>query len=130
MKTRRLAVPGVSFRGCRVQGGKGTDNFNNKNMAKRETSKGEETANAVAQVLEELKELRQEVRLAIETATNAPYKVLSAAELRQTMGISENTLRRYEKWFGIPVRKIGKKKFYLEAEVKNCILTALQFWKD
>ena len=89
-----------------MQGGKGTDNFNNKNMAKRETSKGEETA------------------------TNAPYKVLSAVELRQTMGISENTLRRYEKWFGIPVRKIGKKKFYLEAEVKNCILTALQFWKD
>ena len=59
MKTRRLAVPGVSFRGSRVQGGKGTDNFNNKNMAKRETGKGEETANAVAQVLEELKELRQ-----------------------------------------------------------------------
>lgn len=51
-------------------------------MAKRETSKGEETANVAAQVLEELKELRQEVRLAIETATNAPYKVLSAAELR------------------------------------------------
>ena len=54
-----------------MQGEKGTGNFNNKNMAKRETSKREETANVPVQVLEELKELREEVCLAIEAASNA-----------------------------------------------------------
>ena len=36
MKTRRLAVPGVSFRGSRVQGGKGAGNFNNKKIWQKE----------------------------------------------------------------------------------------------
>lgn len=40
--------------------GKGTGNFNNKNMARKETSKREETASVPVQVLEELKELREE----------------------------------------------------------------------
>ena len=105
-----------------------------KNMAKRETSKGEETANAVAQVLEELRELRQEVRLAIETATNAPsnaaYRLMDADGLCQAMRISRHTLRRYEKQFKIPARKVGNKKFYFVAEVKNCIVTALRLWKE
>ena len=52
-------------------GGKGTGNFNNKNMARKETSKREETASVPVQVLEELKELREEVCLAIEAASNA-----------------------------------------------------------
>ena len=49
-----------------------------KNMAKRETGKREETADVTAQVLEELSELRQEVRLAIEAAS-MPHSALSCA---------------------------------------------------
>ena len=41
-------------------------------MAKRETSKREEMVDVTAQVLEELNELRQEVRLAIEAAQMLP----------------------------------------------------------
>ena len=99
-------------------------------MAKRETSKREETVDVTAQVLEELNELRQEVRLAIEAASNASCRLVDADELCQAMRISRHTLRRYEKQFKIPVRKVGNKKLYFVAEVKNCILTALQFWKD
>ena len=60
-------------------------------MARKETSKREETANVSVQVLEELRKLREEVCLA---------------------------------------RKLGNKKFYLAAEVKNCIVTALRLWKE
>ena len=50
-------------------------------MAKRETSKREETVDVTAQVLEELNELRQEVRLAIEAASNASCRLVDADEL-------------------------------------------------
>ena len=95
-----------------------------KNMAKRET------ADVTAQVLEELSELRQEVRLAIEAASNAAYRLMDADGLCQAMRISRHTLRRYEKQFKIPARKVGNKKFYFVAEVKNCIVTALRLWKE
>ena len=98
-------------------------------MAKRETSKREETVDVTAQVLEELNELRQEVRLAIEAASNASCRLVDADELCQAMRISRHTLRRYEKQFKIPVRKVGNKKLYFVAEVKNCIVTALRLWK-
>ena len=101
-----------------------------KNMAKRETGKREETADVTAQVLEELSELRQEVRLAIEAASNASYRLMDAEELCRAMQISRQTLRRYEKQLLIPERKVGNKKFYLAAEVKNCIVTALRLWKE
>ena len=130
MKTRRLAVPSVSSRGRCVQGGKGTGTFNNKNMARKETSKREETASVPVQVLEELKELREEVCLAIEAASNASYRLMDAEELCRAMQISRQTLRRYEKQLLIPERKVGNKKFYLAAEVKNCIVTALRLWKE
>ena len=99
-------------------------------MAKRETSKREETVDVTAQVLEELNELRQEVRLAIEAASNASCRLVDADELCQAMRISRHTLRRYEKQFKIPVRKVGNKKLYCVAEVKNCIVTALRLWKE
>ena len=99
-------------------------------MEKRETSKREETVDVTAQVLEELNELRQEVRLAIEAASNASCRLVDADELCQAMRISRHTLRRYEKQFKIPVRKVGNKKLYFVAEVKNCIVTALRLWKE
>ncbi len=99
-------------------------------MAKRETSKREEMVDVTAQVLEELNELRQEVRLAIEAASNASCRLVDADELCQAMRISRHTLRRYEKQFKIPVRKVGNKKLYFVAEVKNCIVTALRLWKE
>ena len=99
-------------------------------MAKRETSKREETVDVTAQVLEELNEVRQEVRLAIEAASNASCRLVDADELCQAMRISRHTLRRYEKQFKIPVRKVGNKKLYFVAEVKNCIVTALRLWKE
>ena len=99
-------------------------------MAKRETSKREEKVDVTAQVLEELNELRQEVRLAIEAASNASCRLVDADELCQAMRISRHTLRRYEKQFKIPVRKVGNKKLYFVAEVKNCIVTALRLWKE
>ena len=99
-------------------------------MAKRETSKREETVDVTAQVLEELNELRQEVRLAIEAASNASCRLVDADELCQAMRISRHTLRRYEKQFKIPVRKVGNKKLYFVAEGKNCIVTALRLWKE
>ena len=99
-------------------------------MAKRETSKREETVDVTAQVLEELNELRQEVRLAIEAASNASCRLVDADELCQAMRISRHTLRRYEKQFKIPVGKVGNKKLYFVAEVKNCIVTALRLWKE
>lgn len=99
-------------------------------MAKRETSKREETVDVTAQVLEELNELRQEVRLAIEAASNASCRLVDADELCQAMRISRHTLRRYEKQFKIPVSKVGNKKLYFVAEVKNCIVTALRLWKE
>ena len=99
-------------------------------MAKRETSKREETVDVTAQGLEELNELRQEVRLAIEAASNASCRLVDADELCQAMRISRHTLRRYEKQFKIPVRKVGNKKLYFVAEVKNCIVTALRLWKE
>ena len=99
-------------------------------MAKRETSKREETVDVTAQVLEELNELRQEVRLAIGAASNASCRLVDADELCQAMRISRHTLRRYEKQFKIPVRKVGNKKLYFVAEVKNCIVTALRLWKE
>ena len=99
-------------------------------MAKRETSKREETVDVTAQVLEELNKLRQEVRLAIEAASNASCRLVDADELCQAMRISRHTLRRYEKQFKIPVRKVGNKKLYFVAEVKNCIVTALRLWKE
>lgn len=101
-----------------------------KNMTRKETSKREERANVSAQVLEELKELREEVRLAIEAASNASYRLMDAEELCRAMQISRQTLRRYEKQLLIPERKVGNKKFYLAAEVKNCIVTALRLWKE
>ena len=99
-------------------------------MAKRETSKREETANVPVQVLEELRKLREEVCLAIEAASNASYRLMDAEELCRAMQISRQTLRRYEKQLLIPERKVGTKKFYLAAEVKNCIVTALRLWKE
>ena len=99
-------------------------------MAKRETSKREETANVPVQVIEELRKLREEVRLAIEAASNASYRLMDAEELCRAMQISRQTLRRYEKQLLIPERKVGNKKFYLAAEVKNCIVTALRLWKE
>ena len=89
-----------------------------KNMAKRETGKREETADVTAQVL------------AIEAASNAAYRLMDADGLCQAMRISRHTLRRYEKQFKIPARKVGNKKFYFVAEVKNCIVTALRLWKE
>ena len=105
-------------------------NFNNKNMARKETSKREETANVSVQVLEELRKLREEVCLAIEAASNAAYRLMDADGLCQAMRISRHTLRRYEKQFKIPARKVGNKKFYFVTEVKNCIVTALRLWKE
>ena len=95
-------------------------------MARKETSKREETASVPVQVLEELKE----VCLAIEAASNASYRLMDAEELCRAMQISRQTLRRYEKQLLIPERKVGNKKFYLAAEVKNCIVTALRLWKE
>nr|WP_255469414.1 MULTISPECIES: MerR family transcriptional regulator [Butyricimonas] len=55
---------------------------------------------------------------------------MTAAEVCKAMGISANTLRRYEKLFAIPVRRMGNKKFYFEAEVKNSILAGFRWWKE
>ena len=55
---------------------------------------------------------------------------MDADGLCQAMRISRHTLRRYEKQFKIPARKVGNKKFYFVAEVKNCIVTALRLWKE
>ena len=77
----------MSLRGG-VWGERERGNFNNKNMARKETSKREETANVSVQVLEELKELRQEVGLAIEAASNASYRLMDAEELCRAMQIS------------------------------------------
>ena len=55
---------------------------------------------------------------------------MDAEELCRAMQISRQTLRRYEKQLLIPERKVGNKKFYLAAEVKNCIVTALRLWKE
>ena len=73
--------------------------------------------------------LRREVRLAIEIASNVPYQMLNAEEVCKAMRISAGTLRRYEEMFGIPVHRIGRKKFYFEAEIKSCIVTRMRFWK-
>ena len=81
-------------------------------------------------LLRQLKEYRQEVRLAIETAANVSHRLMTAAEVCKAMGISANTLRRYEKLFAIPVRRMGNKKFYFEAEVKNSILAGFRWWKE
>ncbi|HJA14025.1 MAG TPA: MerR family transcriptional regulator [Candidatus Butyricimonas faecavium] len=99
-------------------------------MTERETSKRKETSGVTAQVLEELSELRQEVRLAIEAASNVSCRLVDADELCRAMQISRHTLRRYEKQFKIPARKVGNKKFYFVAEVKNCIVTALRLWRE
>ena len=81
-------------------------------------------------LLRQLKEYRQEVRLAIETAANVSHRLMTAAEVCKAMNISAHTLRRYEKLFAIPVRRVGNKKFYFEAEVKNCILAGFRWWKE
>ena len=77
-------------------------------MAKKETSKREETANVPVQVLEELRKLREEVCLAIEAASNASYRLMDAEELCRAMQISRQTLRRYEKQLLIPERRNGR----------------------
>ena len=81
-------------------------------------------------LLRQLKEYRQEVRLAIETAANVSHRLMTAAEVCKAMNISAHTLRRYEKLFAIPVRRVGNKKFYFEAEVKNSILAGFRWWKE
>ncbi|WP_018337623.1 MerR family transcriptional regulator [Butyricimonas synergistica] len=88
--------------------------------------KGEE----MTQLQRELKELRLEVKLAIETAANVSHRLMTAKEVCKAMGISAKTLLRYEKLFEIPVRRMGRKKFYFEAEVKNSILAGFRWWKE
>lgn len=90
----------------------------------------EKVEDASLLVLQRLDEYRQEVRLAIEAVSNAPFKLLSTDEVCAAMGISPKTLHRYVRVFDIPVYKIGKKNFYFQAEIKNCIVTRLRFWKQ
>lgn len=97
-----------------------------KNMVNK-IEKGEEIT---LLLLRQLKEYQQEVRLAIETATNVSHRLMTAAEVCKAMNISAHTLRRYEKLFAIPVRRVGNKKFYFEAEIKNSIVTGLRWWKE
>ena len=97
-----------------------------KNMVNK-IEKGEEIT---LLMLRQLKEYQQEVRLAIETAANVSHRLMTAAEVCKAMNISAHTLRRYEKLFAIPVRRVGNKKFYFEAEIKNSIVTGLRWWKE
>lgn len=99
-------------------------------MIKKVINKTEKTGSESSQVLQQIEELRREVQLAIALTINAPYKLLTTKETCNAMGMSPRTLRRYEQLFNIPVRKVGNKKFYLEAEVKNCIITGLRLWKQ
>ena len=97
---------------------------------KRVINRNEKGEDMSLLLLRQLKEYRQEVRLAIETAANVSHRLMTAAEVCKAMGISANTLRRYEKLFAIPVRRMGNKKFYFEAEVKNSILAGFRWWKE
>lgn len=99
-------------------------------MARKVINKMEKAGSESSLVLQQLEELRREVQLAIAMTINAPYKVLTTEEVCKAMSMSAGTLRRYEQLFNIPVRKVGNKKFYLEAEVKNCIITGLRLWKQ
>ncbi len=99
-------------------------------MEEREIDKMQREEDMMSLLIQQLDEYREEVRLAIETASNAPYKLMSAVEVCKALNISFSTLQRYERSFNIPVRKVGNKKFYFEAEVKNCIITGLRLWKQ
>jgi len=98
-------------------------------MKKEMTNREREEKNGVLPLLQKMEELQREVRLAIAIAANMPYRLMTSEEVCGALKISRGTLRRYEKMFNIPERKIGKKKFYFEAEVKNCIITGLRLWK-
>ena len=97
-------------------------------MEKSEMNKIQKEEDMTSLLLWHLEELRREFRVAIESAANVSYKLMSATELCKAMNISASTLHRYEGIFRIPVRKVGNKKFYFEAEVKNCIIKGLRFW--
>ena len=99
-------------------------------MEKKEMNETQKEEDMTLLLLRQMEKLRQEVRLAIEIAANASCKLMSVAEVCKAMNISPHTLHRYESMFRIPVRKVGNKKFYFEAEVKNCIITGLRFWKQ
>ena len=96
----------------------------------RVVNKNEKGGEMSLLLLRQLREYRQEVRLAIETAANVSHRLMTAAEVCKAMNISAHTLRRYEKLFAIPVRRVGNKKFYFEAEIKNSIVTGLRWWKE
>lgn len=99
-------------------------------MTKRVINKIEKEEETIRLLLRQLKEYRQEVKLAIETAANVSHRLMTAAEVCKAMNISAHTLRRYEKLFAIPVRRVGNRKFYFEAEIKNSIVSGLRWWKE
>lgn len=99
-------------------------------MTKRVINKIEKEEETTRLLLRQLKEYRQEVKLAIETAANVSHRLMTAAEVCKAMNISAHTLRRYEKLFAIPVRRVGNKKFYFEVEIKNSIVSGLRWWKE
>lgn len=91
-----------------------------------EANKSVETA----ELLREMRMLREEVRLAIEAAANVSHRLMTAGEVCEAMGISRHTLRRYEKLFEIPERRIGRKRVYFEAEIKSCVIRKMRFWRE
>lgn len=99
-------------------------------MEKEKVNRESVEKNVELPLLQKLEELQGEVRLAIAVAANMPYRLMTPEEVCGAMKISRGTLRRYEKMFNIPARKIGRKKFYFEAEIKNCIITGLRLWEQ
>ena len=75
-------------------------------MEKREMNKIQKEEDMTSLLLWHLEELRREFRVAIESAANASYKLMSATELCKAMNISASIYivtrvyfaSRYERW--------------------------------
>ena len=72
--------------------------------------------------------LEQGAALAI--IDNADYLSPDCELVADSLLFLQQLAHYHRKQFKIPVRKVGNKKLYFVAEVKNCIVTALRLWKE
>ena len=99
-------------------------------MEKKSFNRGKRAEDFYLEIFQRLEEYHRDVRIAIETVTQAPHRLMDTEEVCKAMDISPKTLRRYTRWFGFPVRKVGNRNLYFVAEIKNAVIKGLGFWKQ
>ena len=99
-------------------------------MAKKGFDDKKKMEDVYLEIFQRLEEYHRDVRIAIETVTQVPHRLMDTEEVCKAMDISPKTLRRYARWFGFPVRKVGNRNLYFGAEIKNAVLKGLGFWKE